>query len=158
MISPLGRTIAHYFTPLTTFEMDSITATVSSCFFAGLNYQILHFYLLAGKNTDNWSNFFPPLSKSCKVISPRFESWWLMNAKIIVQNKQIKGNRCMSTQVSFKQYWSVLDQVTNVQAPYLSPSRVPALIICKWPSWKAKEGRSLYGGHGENEPWRWGRS
>lgn len=42
--------------------------------------------------------------------------------------------------------------MTNVRPPYLSQGCVPALIICKWPPWKAKEGRSLYGGHWEDEP------
>lgn len=77
-----------------------------------------------------------------------------MKAEIIVQNKQIKGKQCMSTQVSLKQPWSTLDYMTNVWPPYLSQGCVPALIICKWPSWKAKKGRSLYGGHREDGPCR----
>lgn len=60
----------------------------------------------------------------------------------------------MSTRVRFKRYWSTLDLVTNAQVSYLPPGCVPALIICKWPSWKAKEGRSLYGGHRQDEPYR----
>lgn len=57
---------------------------------------------------------------------------WLMEAEIIVQHKWVKGKQCMSTQVSFKQWTSMLHFVTNAQAPYLSESHVSALIICKW--------------------------
>ena len=98
----------------------------------------------------NWANLFPVQILQC----PQFELSWLMKAVIIVQNKRIKGKQCMSTQVGFKQQRSTLHLMTNAQAPYLSEGYIPALIICKWPSWKVEEGHSLSRGHREDEPCR----
>lgn len=77
-----------------------------------------------------------------------------MEAEIIVQPKWVKGKQRMSTQVSVKQWRSTLHLVTNAQAPYLSESYVPALIICKWKSWGVKEGRGRCRGHAADDPCR----
>ena len=48
----------------------------------------------------------------------------------------------------------MLHLVTNASATYLSEGYVPALIICKWQSWGAKEGHERCGGHIEDGPCR----